>query len=239
MNFYNTLSKVYDVIFPEDEEVTEFLCKDLKKQSDVLDLACGTGSYAIALGNRGYRVTGVDLDSTMIDLAIKKDSKSLVNFIAEDMLTFTEKINKEKYNMVYCVGNSLVHLEGIEAVKALSQNVYNILYSQGEFLLQIINFDRILDNNIKSLPTIERKEKGISFQRNYNRVKDKIEFKTILFVQAEGQKYENSVGLLPIRSKELKEILLAIGFSKVEVYGDFSGKKYEKEDYLTVIRAIK
>ncbi len=42
--------------------------------SSVLDIGCGTGSHAIELARRGYRVTGVDLSQSMLDQAADKAS---------------------------------------------------------------------------------------------------------------------------------------------------------------------
>jgi ubiquinone/menaquinone biosynthesis C-methylase UbiE len=43
---------------------------------DVLDVACGTGRYAIPLAQAGARVTGVDLSEEMLDLARRKAAGS-------------------------------------------------------------------------------------------------------------------------------------------------------------------
>ena len=43
---------------------------------DVLDVACGTGRYAIPLAQAGARVTGIDLSEEMLDLARRKAAGS-------------------------------------------------------------------------------------------------------------------------------------------------------------------
>ncbi len=36
--------------------------------STILDLGCGTGNHAISLAHRGYKVTGVDRSSEMVNM---------------------------------------------------------------------------------------------------------------------------------------------------------------------------
>ena len=43
---------------------------------DILDVACGTGRYAIPLAQAGARVTGIDLSEEMLDLARRKAAGS-------------------------------------------------------------------------------------------------------------------------------------------------------------------
>jgi SAM-dependent methyltransferase len=43
-----------------------------KAPRTLLDIGCGTGSHAIELARRGYRVTGVDLSQSMLDQAAHK-----------------------------------------------------------------------------------------------------------------------------------------------------------------------
>jgi SAM-dependent methyltransferase len=53
-----------------------------------IDLGCGTGSHAIYLAGRGYRVTGVDLSPTAVALAREKAKNKGVScdFIVADVL---------------------------------------------------------------------------------------------------------------------------------------------------------
>lgn len=45
----------------------------------VLDLGCGTGTHALELGHRGYRVHGIDLSEKLIKQASNKRKKELTN----------------------------------------------------------------------------------------------------------------------------------------------------------------
>lgn len=121
--------------------------------------------------------------------------------------------------------------------------MYDSLENKGSIIIQIINYDRILRYNIKSLPTIDRKDKGIKFIREYKYPKEQtlIDFQTELLILKDGvlEKYENRVPLLPIKSKEIIDIIKEVGFSKIHVYGSFLMEKFTQDSYALVIKAFK
>lgn len=240
MKFYEELSRVYDIVFPENENTVKFLSEDLKENSKIMDLACGTGTYTVALGNFGHEIIGVDLDKKMIEIANTKIKNSNVKFIEGDI---RDNLKTEKYDRIFCIGNSLVHLKTTEEIKNLIDNMYESLENKGSMIVQIINYDRILKYNIKSLPTIDRKDKGVKFIRKYNYSKEEnlIYFQTELLI-SKGEvleKYENSVPLLPIKSEEIINIIKEVGFSKIDVYGNFLMEQFTEDSYALVIKAFK
>lgn len=240
MKFYEELSNVYDIVFPENENTVEFLSKDLMEDSKIMDLACGTGTYSIALGKQGHEVTGIDLDKKMIEIANTKIKNFNVKFIEGDI---RNSLKGEKYDRIFCIGNSLVHIKTGEEIRTLISNMYDSLENNGSIIIQIINYDRILRYNIKSLPTIDRKDKGIKFIREYKYSKGEtlIDFQTELLILKDGvlEKYENSVPLLPIKSKEIIDIIKKVGFSKIDLYGSFLMEKFTQDSYALVIKAFK
>ena len=243
MNFYQELSEVYDIVFPENQETINFLNKDLSPNAYILDIACGTGGCALALGNIGHRVVGIDLDKSMLEIAKAKSKSPNVNFKECDMTKIGEQFYGEKFDLVYCIGNSIVHLQDKQKIQNLINEIYNKLTSQGTCIIQIINYDRIIDENITSLPTISREEQGVKFIRNYEykREMDLVYFNTELIVEENGEDkhYENSVPLITLRSDELASMLKEAGFSNVDLFADFMFNTYTKGAYATIARAIK
>lgn len=242
MSFYSELCKVYDIVFPKDEEVVTFLEGQLKKQGNVLDLACGTGNYSIALGEKGHKVIGIDLDEEMIKLANKKNKNSNVTFYAIDMKNFKE-INNEKYNLIFCIGNSLVHLSNTNEILDLLKNAYLKLEDKGKLIIQIINYDRILEKDIAALPTIDRKDKDVKFIRDYSysQSKDILYFNTELIISSSGKEeiYKNSVPLLPLKSQKIIDLVKTAGFSEIKSYGSFNKEAYNKDSYVLIVEATK
>jgi len=103
-----------------------------------------------------------------------------------------------------------------------------LMETDGSLVIQIINFDRILLKDIKSLPTIEDKNIGLSFERNYSYDKQKntIYFNTKLSV--DGRIFENEIPLYPLLQDELVEAVTDAGFKKVKLFGDFNGSEFDK-----------
>ncbi|SCG81946.1 methyltransferase type 11 [Proteiniborus sp. DW1] len=245
MGFYEELSRYYDIIFPAAPSTVEFIEKSANDRKYILDIACGTGNYAIELAKKGYIVDGVDLDSEMIKAGKKKaKAENLnINFTQGNMKDIKALFSDQKYDLIYCIGNSLVHLDSEDEIGQLINDISDITNDNGTLVIQIINYDRILDFNIDHLPTISRKEAGVEFVRNYvhDKVSGKILFNTEIHITNEDKthKYENSVALFPLRKDALVNIVKNAGFNKIEVYGGFGKEEYFENSFATVLVARK
>ena len=235
MKFYKEFSTYYDHIFQTNTPKVDFLAEQLSKNDRVLDVATGTGNYAIALAQKGYTVYGLDLSAAMIEQAKAKikDKELNLSFQVGDMREITN-IYDQEFNLIYCIGNSIVHLKNRAEIKQVLQDIYSFLTKKGRLIIQIVNYDRILDKEITSLPTINNEEKDVKLIRNYE-LKDsnQVDFKTKL-ITPQGE-FENSVPLYPLRAKQLKELTSNIGFEKVTFYGDFNYGTYQPQNSFPLV----
>ncbi|QGU96312.1 methyltransferase domain-containing protein [Clostridium bovifaecis] len=239
MGFYEEFSKHYDVVFPLGEAQLNFIKKRAKDKKRILDLAAGTGNYSIALAKEGYDVVAIDLDSEMVRKIKEKARGKEVKIRAISMdMKEVDKI-EDKFDLIFCIGNSLVHLDSKEEIEEVISKLYNLLNKDGVLIIQIINYDRIIEKNIKGLPTIDRSEKGIRFVRDYEEKDGKILFKTKLIIKSGEEVYENCVPLYPLLSRDLDNILRTSGFSSIEIYGGFNEAEYNVDSMVTIISAMK
>jgi len=223
--FYESIAEWYDSIFPYDSGQFRFVrnrfeCEDGK----ILDIGCGTGSLAAALGEAGFEITGIDSDAEMVRLSRLKSERSPgIRFAVMDMRDLVQHFGPSAYHCVICFGNTLVHLSSMEEIAAFVRQVRAVLKDGGLFLLQILNYDHVLDHGITRLPLIENDR--IRFERTY-RTDEKsglVRFTTVLTVMDSGRILENEVLLLPIRKAELEAVIREAGFHGLEWFGDFSG----------------
>jgi len=236
--FYTDISKYYDKIFPISKVTVDFLKDSLgNPPKNVLDVACGTGEYALELEKQGYNLKAIDLDSKMIEKLREKAKKnnSKVSFMEGNMINLGKDFSDEKFDAIYCIGNSLVHLDNLNEIQVFFQDVRKLLNEDGIFIFQIINYDRIIAKELRSLPTIENKEVPLKFERLYNldEATGKIIFKTILHV--DNKEIINEVNLIPLMYDDAISMLKSAGFNKVKAYGDFRRSCYDKENSYALI----
>ncbi|QNU65977.1 class I SAM-dependent methyltransferase [Ruminiclostridium herbifermentans] len=230
MGFYEQISQYYDYIFPTGNEQVRFI-KEVagKPPKTILDIACGTGGYSLELAKQGYELTASDIDAEMVrQLRIKSETVGKpIESIQANMLDLESKIFC-KFDVVFCIGNSIVHLKNLEQIKSFICSTHNLLNTGGSLILQIINFDRVLLKNIKSLPTITDESIGLTFERNYsyNKQQHSIYFNTKLTV--DNKSFENEIPLYPLLEEELLQAVTDAGFKNVNLFGDFAGNAFDK-----------
>lgn len=230
MSSFATIAPYYNKIFPYKPLRGDFIESLLSKNpSYIMDIGCATGAMAIDLASRGHFVTGIDLDTEMISIARRNSRNSGAEFEAMDMLQVDEVFGNSQFHVVSCLGNTLVQLDELRKIKTLLTKVKNILLQGGVFVVQNVNYDKILNHHIKELPLIENMD--VVFYRNYCFESDSnlVEFKTKIIDKSTLNEILNSSYLYPLRSEEFKDLIRDCGFASFEFFGDFDGRAFEMD----------
>ena len=151
-----------------------------------------------------------------------------------DMQNIKNFFEANTFDSVLCFGNTLVHLTTLSEIEDFCRQARFVLRDNAKFLIQMLNYDYILNHNITKLPLIENN--NISFERyyEYNKL---ISFKTILTIKKSGKTIENVIYLYPLRKQELGIILKNVGFRDVSYYGDFNKRALEEKSLPLVVEA--
>ena len=223
--FYESIAKVYDYIFPKNRKQLEFVesIKKISIEEKILDIGCATGNLTELLGEKTRNIVGIDLDKELLKEA--KEKHPNLNFENMNMLKINEKFEENSFDRVVSFGNTLVHLDSREEVEEFFQKVYKTLKFNGFFIVQIINYNRIIEKNIKNLPTIDNEK--VKFVRDYEYDKSigKVDFITELTIKEANLNIKNNIKLLALTKIEIQKFLGEIGFRNIEFYGDFEGRE--------------
>jgi SAM-dependent methyltransferase len=231
LNNLPTFADVYDRLFPLSKETLFFLRKHLPI-GKILDIGCATGSYLLELERLGYQGKGIDLDPNMIAIAKAKAKQRGLNskFQVGDMM----RLPSETENLgALSIGNTLVHAPSVKAAGRVISGVYQCLKPGGVFILQIINYDRILDQKLDHLPLISYP--GINFQRTYEYTADKIVFHSEIQLTETGQILHHTVDLMPIRQGEVIHLLESSGFLQCQAWSGFTDNPFDRDNSLQLV----
>jgi glycine/sarcosine N-methyltransferase len=222
MKLYKNTVDFYDKIFPLNRDKIEFVKKSVPDIKDnILDIGCATAALDIELAKSGFSIYALDIDEDMISRAKEKAMKeeTEIDFRLGSMLELEKIYADTKFNLILCFGNTIAHLEDTGQVETFLKECYAVLNNNGKIIVQMINYDRILKENIEKLPLIDNEI--VKFERYYERTCKKINFRTLLTVKSTNEIYENNTVQNPLLQFELLNSFLECGFPKIEMYSDF------------------
>jgi SAM-dependent methyltransferase len=251
--FYTSISKYYAEIFPYQPMQLQFVKNrvgDLLGKN-MLDIGCATGELAFQLSNKGANVIGIDLNKDLLFQANERNGfrfaeseKPEPKFISPkfqigNMLELETDFHENQFEIVLCFGNTLVHLQSIELIRQMLQGVFNVLKTDGHFLMQILNYDFILSEPVTELPIIDTE--NICFIRKYvfDENSPLIRFQTQLEIKKEERTVSNETPLFALKSADLIDILKNAGFREIEIFSNFKQEPFGGKHLPLVLSALK
>jgi len=135
----------------------------------ILDTATGTGMHAIALAQKGYNTSGMDISEGMVTIA--RQNAAAVNAdvffttaafgeIAEQSKLMPEG-KGQPFDVVLCLGNSLPHVEDLNSLQNALTDFASCLHTGGLLILQNRNFDSVLEKKERWMePQSYKRKKG-------------------------------------------------------------------------------
>ena len=141
-NIYNEFATLYaGGDYPDySKRVAGLLPAVLKRfkayPSEIMDLACGEGTFAMVMAKKGLRVTGVDQSSEMLRFAGQKARKSRVHvrFVRRDMRSLDFR---ERFDLVTSWYDALNYLLSLADLERTFKGVYKALRKNGLFIFDM------------------------------------------------------------------------------------------------------
>ena len=145
MNVYDLIAEHYSELFPLEAEKLDFIRHLCPLPGRLCDAGCATGDLAVGLYKEGYSVYGLDLNAKMIGIAKEKASGIRTSGeLAFHQADIADILQFGICNGVLCFGNTLPHLPDQTALRHFFSAVYQSLQAHGVFIVEVLNYDRIL-----------------------------------------------------------------------------------------------
>ena len=279
--FYTILSPYYDLLFPLEHRIASFLEESgAVAGARVADIACGSGLYTQTLLEKGVDAWGLDASRDLIEVA-RLRSRHPDRFLVADMRDWdvVDRLVAEEnrapegdspvadsslagsrvtrspvaaWDLIYCIGNSVVHLPSREAVWTfLEAAVQRLRPAPGEpgtraarrggvLVLQWVELTGLAPGETRNLPPVGTGV--VTMHRSHTRLDDDfVRFDVRLEVAqspggADGV-IETSNKLLLLTGDSVGEHLSGLGFH-AELFGGFSGEPGAPESWVRVMRVF-
>jgi SAM-dependent methyltransferase len=205
-----------------------FLSRALGDGGRVLDLGSGTGEHSRFLASKGFEVVGIDSSPAMLAKANDSPLPPNLTFVEGDIAN-VEHLVSGAFDGAICLGNTLPHIRDRATLLQCFGGVRARLRPGAALVLQVLNYDKVLDGGQRSLPLNFRQDEGegeIVFLRLMTpRIDGTVVFTpSTLRYRPDGDPplevvATRNVQLKGWRRRELEEVLEASGFARRDVFG--------------------
>ena len=142
-------SEYYHILYKDrdDNEARQFIDNlinyyRISEGEKVLDLACGKGRHSVYLNQKSLDVVGVDLSNKSIAHA-KQNENPTLKFQVHDM---REILNENTFDYVLSFFTSFGYFDDQEDDRKVINSVYDSLKSDGYYVIDFMNTNRIIKN---------------------------------------------------------------------------------------------
>ncbi len=226
MNDYHALAQSYDRLTNDVDygKIVDFYHAILEiegiKPRTAADLACGTGSVALELAKRGYRVIGADMSEQMLTVASQRSQQ-----LPQPPLFVQQKLQHfrlpKAVDMAVCALDGLDYItEPADCEKAIRQ-VYRALNPGGIFIFDVNTPEKLraMDGQV----FLDEDENVYCVWRGeFDEESNILSYGMDLF-QRQGRTWVRSFEEhreYAYTARQLKQYLKNAGFTHIRIYGD-------------------
>jgi SAM-dependent methyltransferase len=241
---YEMLAADYDWMFDDDElangrainhPATARLLQRISSTSAVLDAACGTGVDAAVLARRGFTVWAADGSDAMAEGAAARFRRERLGIpLLRSRWVDLPAATGERFDVVLCVGNSLVHAAGRDAMVQALTGLRRMARSGGYVVIDSRNWEKLhaerqIVQAAKRVVTRAGRRCFVLYAWEMpDRLGDEHIAHLVFIFDSDGQiePHEYQITFRPFTISELRERLEPAGLREVDTDFDASRDRY-------------
>src|SRR5688572_22849035 len=115
------------------------------------DLGAGNGLQAISLAKLGFAVTAIDFNAQLLNELTSRKNNLNIEIINDDLLTYLKDC-RHQAELIVCMGDTITHLESIDQVVLLVQQISSHLEPGGKIVLSFRDLTKALQGDERFIP---------------------------------------------------------------------------------------
>jgi SAM-dependent methyltransferase len=180
-----------------------------------IDLGAGNGLHSIALADSGFDVFAIDFNENLLNELKHNTGSRRIKIVYEDIKTIK---NYESYKpeLIACMGDTISHLETLNEIEKLIEDVFDVLVPNGKFILSFRDYTNELLAEQRFIPVKNDENKILTCFLDYQI--DKIMVSDLLYENINGE-WKFSVSSYPkyrIKKQLMIDILKNADFEIVK-----------------------
>lgn len=205
---------------------------DCDKNTQILDIGCGTGRHAIELAKRGYKVTGIDLSESQLARAKEKAlaENLAINFVRQDARELAY-VNEFDLVIILCEGGFSL-METDEMNFQILCNASHALKPQGKLIFTTLNGLFPLFHSVKEFMASASKEGNAQYDNNSFDLMTFRDRHTIQIKDDFGNAKELKCNERYYVPSEITWLLTTLNFRVIDIFGAKLGA-FNRQDRLT------
>ena len=202
----------------------------------LLDLCCGPGRHSLELARRGYRVTGVDRNTTYLRQARQtaRGDKLAAEFVREDMRRF---VRREAFDGAINLFTSFGYFEDPADDRRVLQNVRRSLKPGGTLVMDLMGKEVLA--RIFTLRTWDEHPDGTVMLQEHKVTRNWSWSENRWILLKGGRRREFCVSHRLYAAAELIRLLRDCGFRSADAFGDLTGVPYDNNARRLVVVATR
>jgi len=225
--------------FQRTEQEVEFIVQalGLPPGAHILDLCCGYGRHTVALAQRGFQMTGLDLSALHLRLARRAAKEAGVN-VRWHRADMRDIPWEGEFDAVINMFTSFGYVESDEEDFKVLAGVARALKPGGRFLIDTINREMLMRHweqhgwQQAADGTLRLEDRHFHFLTGRQRVR-------VLSIHPDGTRSEREIDLRLYSLKELADMLSRAGLAVRKVWGGYDGQEYGFDTIRMIVLAQK
>ena len=200
----------------------------------ILDAGCGTGEFAKRFVERGYQLVGFDLQSSMVQLAMKKVRDA--DFLLADMSRF---VINQRFDAILCLSTTFNYCEGYLSAARTLKRFYDHLSEGGLVIMDICpsTWPYLRETSVGVYPNKQLKvfsgRDTLVFIQKYSFLPDFHREKAYAASEFTILEHGKLIGIMEDRHilslfspYVLEDLMRKIGFRKIKLFRGYTFKRF-------------